>query len=408
MLSKMKQEKTAGTAMGRVPSHKSDGTRSARAPKKSAQTKADGVLARIQKPRFLPFLTIWFVAVAVLAGLVYWGDGSKPILPKTGTGSSTSYLPTPDHTPGQRKPATAAKHPPQASPPQDSSNRPPAAPVKAAETPRQPAVNEGPHQPANEKLSLALSSPATNSPAHAPPAPSPPGPALPPPIAKVAIVIDDFGLDMQAAQRFLSIPFPITISVLPHLRHSKEIAELAHSQNHEVILHVPMEPRGFPKTNPGPGALLLSMSDDQIRKAVETALDSCPHLSGINNHMGSMFTQNGASMRIVLKELNRRGLYFLDSRTSPKSVGFSTARELRVPSIRRDIFLDHTDSEAFVRSQLTQLIKKARIRGSAIAIGHPHESTWKILSQSADLFLKEGIDVVPAGQLIASDDGRAG
>jgi uncharacterized protein len=408
MLSKMKQEKTAGTTVGRLPSRKSDGARPSRSPKKSAQTKADGVLARIQKPRFLPFLTIWFVAAAVLAGLVYWGGSSKPVTPKADTRSSATYLPTPDRTPRQRKPATVAERPPQAPPSQDNTNRPPAAPVKADAPPRPPAVNEGTHQQTNEKLSLALSSPAYNGPTHAPPAPSPPSPAIPPPIAKVAIVIDDFGLDMHAAQRFLSIPFPITISILPHLRHSREIAELAYSQDHEVILHVPMEPKGFPKTNPGPGALLLSMSDDQIQKAVETALDSCPHLSGINNHMGSMFTEHAASMRVVLKELDRRGLYFLDSRTSPKSAGFSTARELHVPSIRRDIFLDHTDSEAFVRSQLAQLIKKARIQGSAIAIGHPHESTWKILSQSADLFLKEGIAVVPAGQLLAYDNPDAG
>jgi uncharacterized protein len=406
MLSKMKKEKTAGTTVGRLTSHKSDAKRPPRTPKKSIQTKADGVLARIQKPRFLPFLTIWFVAVTVLAGLVYWGISSKPVTPKAGSESSTTYLPTPDSTSRQREFVGTVEHPPQAPPARDSKSHPPAPAVKAAVAPKPPAVNEGPHQAANEKLSIALTSPA-NSPPHATPAPSPPSPAIPPPVAKVAIVIDDFGLDVQAAQRFLSISFPITIAILPNLRHSREIAELAYSQNHEVILHVPMEPRGFPKTNPGLGALLLSMSDDQIRRGVETALDSCPHLSGINNHMGSMFTENAASMRVVLKELNRRGLYFLDSRTSPKSVGFSAARELHVPSMRRDIFLDHTDSEEFIKSQLAQLIKKAKIHGSAIAIGHPHESTWKVLSQAADIFLKEGITVVPAGQLIASDHGEA-
>jgi len=161
-----------------------------------------------------------------------------------------------------------------------------------------------------------------------------------------------------------------------------------------------MQPLGYPGTDPGKGALLLSMSEHQIARAIETAIESCPHLSGINNHMGSKFTEDADHMRMALRELARRNLFFLDSHTSPRSVAYAVARELGVPSLRRDIFLDHTDTEAAIEAQVGHLVKKAKIQGSAIAIGHPHESTYKVLSRSADLFRKEGITVVPVSQLI--------
>jgi hypothetical protein len=207
---------------------------------------------------------------------------------------------------------------------------------------------------------------------------------------------------METARKFLALPFPITLSILPHLAHSREVAKLAHSQDHEVMLHLPMQPLGYPKTDPGKGALLLSMSSDQISGAIDSAVQSCPHLVGINNHMGSKFTEDADHMKWVLQELGRRKLFFLDSHTSPRSVAYSVARELRVPSLRRDIFLDHTDTEEAVQAQLEQLVKKAKIQGSAIAIGHPHESTYKVLSRAAGIFRKEGITVVPASQLITT------
>lgn len=226
-------------------------------------------------------------------------------------------------------------------------------------------------------------------------------------LARAAIVIDDFGQDVEMAKRFLKIPLQITFSVLPFLPHSTEIAEIAHTGRRQVILHLPMEPQGYPSINPGPGALLISMSNDRIRKAVRTALDTSPHYAGMNNHMGSRFTEHASFMRQVLSELRQRRLYYLDSCTSPQSTGYPLARELQVLTARRDIFLDHNPSEASVRMQVNQFIRKARANGSAIAIGHPHEATLRVLELEASRFRQEGIAIVPAGDLMAGRSGDA-
>jgi polysaccharide deacetylase 2 family uncharacterized protein YibQ/cytoskeletal protein RodZ len=251
-----------------------------------------------------------------------------------------------------------------------------------------------------EKLSLALNRPEPLAEPSVKPHVPPPAP--PATVARVAIVIDDFGQDLEMAKKFLEIPLPITFSVLPYQSHSKEISQLAHDRHREVLLHLPMEPHGYPKINPGNGALLLSMNQGQMQQALESALDSSPFASGVNNHMGSRFTEDSRSMKILLRELQGRNLYFLDSYTSPKSAGLGAAREFRMPVGRRDIFLDHEVKEEFTRAQIQRLIRKAKIQGTAIAIGHPHDSTLRVLRESAGTFREAGIAVVPAGQLVTT------
>ncbi len=227
-------------------------------------------------------------------------------------------------------------------------------------------------------------------------------------MGRIAIVIDDFGQDLNMAKRFLQIPLAITFSVLPHQANTREIARLAHSMGREVLLHVPMEPKGYPKVSPGTGALLISMNDDTILTSLRTALDTSPFFSGVNNHMGSKFTENESRMEVVLREIGRHGMFFLDSHTTATSVVVPTARRLRVPTGKRDIFLDHIQTEEFVSTQLDQLIARARTRGSAIAIGHPYECTLKILRRYVGRFAKEGIAVVPCGKLMTNTPHKAG
>jgi polysaccharide deacetylase 2 family uncharacterized protein YibQ len=248
-----------------------------------------------------------------------------------------------------------------------------------------------------EELIVAL-----NSPPPQPKVPAPPVPDVSPSVAKVAIVIDDCGQDLEAAKRILKIPLQITFSILPYQRHSREIAQLANSQGREVIVHVPMEPEDYPKANPGAGALLLSMSSGDIQKTLKDILESNPYATGINNHMGSRFTENAEAMGIVLSEVRDRSIYFFDSYTSPKSIGYSLAQQMNIPTGRRDVFLDHVGTEKFVRSQISQLIRKAKVQGTAIAIGHPHEYTLRVLSQEAQRFQKEGVSVVPLKTLMHS------
>lgn len=233
-----------------------------------------------------------------------------------------------------------------------------------------------------------------------PASPGIPRPSAEPVLARAAIVIDDLGLDVGIVQKLLDLPFPVTFSVMPHQTHSAEVAALVHARGGELMLHLPMEPQGYPKKDPGKGALLASMSDEAIRRSVRDALSVSPHFRGVNNHMGSRMTEDSRAMKTVIDEINRHGLFFLDSFTSPRSKGSSVAHELDCPSLKRDIFLDHNASLGSVRSQLSRLIRIARVQGTAVAIGHPHETTLKVLREAAGRFEKNGIRIVPAGELM--------
>jgi polysaccharide deacetylase 2 family uncharacterized protein YibQ len=231
------------------------------------------------------------------------------------------------------------------------------------------------------------------------PRPSAPSPDISPKHATVAIVIDDFGPDLGIAKRFASLSFPVTMSVLPHQAHSREIAELAHLSSREVILHLPMEPLN-PRENPGRGALLLSMSGDEIRRNIKAALDTSPYFDGVNNHMGSRMTRDAQVMKTVLLELRERDLFFLDSMTTSESKGWKEAMELNMPTLKRDIFLDDNPSADAVRFQITRLVKIAKLRGTALAIGHPREATLKSLQEAAGYFRGEGVEVVAVRDLM--------
>ena len=154
-----------------------------------------------------------------------------------------------------------------------------------------------PDSPSHRQAPLSV---ALNNPSPPTAAPTAPVPPVKPSLARIAIVIDDFGQNIEIAKKFLLLPFPVAFSILPYQQHSREIAELAHSHGKEVLLHCPMEPIGYPKVDPGRGALLLSMSDDTIRRNIRTILDNSPYITGVNNHMGSRMTENATAMKTVL------------------------------------------------------------------------------------------------------------
>ena len=218
---------------------------------------------------------------------------------------------------------------------------------------------------------------------------------------KIAIVIDDFGAVYQQAEKFLKIPVPITFSILPFRPHSAKIAKLVHQHNHEIILHLPMEPYGYPTVNPGSNALLLSMTDKQVLLELRKDLDCFDSfIVGTNNHMGSAFTENAEKMKIVLKEIKKRNLFFLDSLTSPHSVAYRTAKSLNMACARRNIFLDAKQKKVFIEGQLNKLVSIARKNGKAIAIGHPYEVTFKILKRRLPKINKNTVDIVPLSEII--------
>jgi hypothetical protein len=333
-------------------------------------------------------LIAWVLAVIVLSSLIYLGKETRrlPRLPtgptaqkaKDSSGPESSLSVSPDRV--NQKPDRGR-------------DRAPSAPSPENKTERSSHPGAGSTEsPLRRDVPLTAMAPGVEKPVA-------PSPDISPKLARASIVIDDLGPDVGIAKQFASLPFPVTLSVLPHQAHSREIAELAHTKGREVILHLPMEPLD-PRENPGRGALLLSMSSDEIRRNISAALDTSPYFDGVNNHMGSRMTQDGAMMKIVLAELKQRGLWFLDSMTTSESKGWKVARELKMSTLKRDIFLDDNPSANAVKSQIMRLVKVAKMKGTALAIGHPREATLKSLQEAAGYFREEGIEIVAAKDLM--------
>jgi uncharacterized protein len=186
--------------------------------------------------------------------------------------------------------------------------------------------------------------------------------------ARMAIVIDDVGYSLAGLNEFLALPFPLAFSVLPDLPHSREAGQLITAAGKELLVHLPMEPAGG--MNPGPGAVLTSQSDEQIQQLLEASLAKLPQAVGLNNHMGSRATTDRRVMGVVLGFLRDRGLFFLDSRTTANTVGPEMAAELGVRLLERDVFLDNENSAAYIEGALAGGARTARLRGSAVLIGH--------------------------------------
>ena len=219
--------------------------------------------------------------------------------------------------------------------------------------------------------------------------------------AVVAIVIDDLGQDMKPAQDLLDLPDHITLGVMPRLPFSKKIAETARRSGREVLVHIPMEARVRTEKRSSPGMLRSDMTPMEFIAAVNEDLDSVPGAAGANNHEGSSLTDNREAMTFLMSELKTRGLFFLDSMTSPKSAAYTVAREFGLKSARRDVFLDNDgNNPAAIRKQLDELARTAKQNGRAIGIGHPHPATIAELKKWLAKIDDEGIEVVPVSALV--------
>ena len=217
---------------------------------------------------------------------------------------------------------------------------------------------------------------------------------------RIAIIIDDLGYDRSLAREFIDLDLPLTLSILPFTPYTNSIAQRARAAGREVMLHLPMEPRSYPRLNPGDGVLLVSMDRGTILKVLDRDLGEIPFVAGVNNHMGSRFTENKEKMTVVLSELKRRGLYFVDSKTSRNSVAYDLAKQMEIRAARRDVFLDNDLSEGALGIQMDRLLNLARHNGHAIGIGHPHKETLWFLT-SLQLSLKEKAEVVPVSALVS-------
>ena len=215
-----------------------------------------------------------------------------------------------------------------------------------------------------------------------------------------AIVIDDLGNELGPAERIASWKAPVAGAVLPGVAYSAAAARALARGGKEVLLHLPMEPAGYPKVRPGPGVILRSQSDAEIVRTLESDLATVPGVVGVNNHMGSAATADPRVMRVVAGVLSDRGLFFLDSRTTDATVAERTAEEASVPAVSRRVFLDDVETEEAVSRQLAELVRRAREEGSAVAIGHPYPATLTVLEREMPGLAARGVKLVRVGELV--------
>jgi polysaccharide deacetylase 2 family uncharacterized protein YibQ len=215
---------------------------------------------------------------------------------------------------------------------------------------------------------------------------------------RLAIVIDDLGPAAGLSHRATRLPRPVTLAFLPYASGLDGLVGDAKAHGHEIYLHLPMEPEG--DEDPGPNAILTGLEPTELHRRLAWAFERMPQAVGVNNHMGSRASADPGVMMEVLQEVRRRGLAFVDSRTSPLSVGTALAERLDLRHAGRDVFLDNVPTRAAVRRQLDAAERLARRRGQALAIGHPHPATLEVLESWLPQAEARGLKIVTAGELV--------
>ncbi|HWI40148.1 MAG TPA: divergent polysaccharide deacetylase family protein [Verrucomicrobiae bacterium] len=215
---------------------------------------------------------------------------------------------------------------------------------------------------------------------------------------ELAIIIDDMGTSMRELDRLTAIGIPMTFSIIPGLANDRAVAKAAVSRGYETMLHLPMEPKGGRRLESN--GLYVEMQGEELEKRVRDYLKGLPQVAGANNHMGSLFTEKRQQMQPVLRVLREKGIFFVDSKTSPASVGETVAREMEIPTASRDVFLDNVQERGAILAQLEQAVRLAARRGSAIAICHPHDATIQALAEFLPRFREQGTVFVNASRLV--------
>ncbi len=218
------------------------------------------------------------------------------------------------------------------------------------------------------------------------------------PIGIIAIIIDDIGnqeaLDMRAA----NLPGAVTLAVLPHTPYSKSVAQFAYEQSKDVMLHAPMESKHHRRL--GEGALTQNLSKEEFELVLQDSINSIPHVIGVNNHMGSLLTQNDEAMNWVMQVVQKNNLFFVDSRTTPNSVAGQLARQYSIPTLSRHVFLDNEQTQEYVDQAFQKTLKISRKTGFALAIGHPYPSTVSYLEKAIPKLAEQGYQLVPVSYVL--------
>nr|CAM75020.1 Protein of unknown function DUF610 [Magnetospirillum gryphiswaldense MSR-1] len=221
----------------------------------------------------------------------------------------------------------------------------------------------------------------------------------------IAVVIDDLGVDRKRSERVTTLPAPLTLAWMTYADNLRPITQAARQRGHELMVHVPMQPQSE-SYDPGPDVLEVGLPTEELRRRLRWGLSRFDGFVGINNHMGSRFTADRAGMNVVMDEIRARGLLFLDSVTTQKSVAPDLARQYGVPFAARHVFLDNEMTVSAVRGQLAKTEAYARKYGAAIAIGHPHDGTIEALAGWLPGLEAKGFVLVPVTTIVKRELGR--
>lgn len=214
----------------------------------------------------------------------------------------------------------------------------------------------------------------------------------------IAIVIDDMGVSHWRTAKISSLEYPLTSSFLTYASMLEPQIKTAAAAGHEIMAHLPMEPQA--SMNVSPDVLTVKMNAEQVAAGINAMLDKFPGIDGVNNHMGSRFTEDAARMDVVMKELKKRGLFFLDSKTTAHSAGEKAAKDNDVRYVSRNVFLDNEDKFDYVMRQLRQTEAIARKNGYAVAIGHPKEQTYNALKVWLPTLKSRNLQLVPLSKIV--------
>jgi len=219
-------------------------------------------------------------------------------------------------------------------------------------------------------------------------------------LKQVAIIIDDIGYDMTPVHALLRVDAGITFAILPLLAHSREAADMLHKANRETLLHLPMEPLSYPKEKPGNGALFSDMNDEEIVFQLGKNLASVPYISGVNNHMGSKFMADEERLMLVFKQLKKKDLFFIDSRTTNNSKTTAASQKAHLTVASRKIFLDNDRDYLKIYQILMDVGNAPAGNAPLIVIGHPYPETIRAIRDANKIFREKGVSIVPVSKLM--------
>jgi polysaccharide deacetylase 2 family uncharacterized protein YibQ len=226
-------------------------------------------------------------------------------------------------------------------------------------------------------------------------------PAKKGPRGQVALIMDDMGNSLETLDELIALGRPLTISVLPYSAHAAETARIAHEKGLEVLLHLPLESVNNHEAMAGTEGLIMAMmTEPAIVASFEASYDRVPFATGTNNHMGSRFTAERDLMRAILRPIKEKGLFFVDSRTTAKTVALDEARRMGIPATERDVFLDADEDRGRIRGRLIELLQKARKKGRAVGICHPFPETLAVLKSSLFLIDSYNLEAVLVSRLV--------